>query len=101
MPEEVEMPEVFETFAELKRQGKARFLGASSHNDPAGVLRAAVEGGQYDVARSPLSHALYLNDILPRTQARFLSHEGHFSLPIKHMGTILKQLALDDTSVKH
>jgi aryl-alcohol dehydrogenase-like predicted oxidoreductase len=48
-PEEVDIPEIFETFAELKKQGKVRFLGVSSHNDPAGVLRAATESGKYDV----------------------------------------------------
>jgi len=49
-PEEVNVPEVFEIFAELKKQGKARYLGVSSHNDPAGVLKAAADTGQYDVA---------------------------------------------------
>ena len=48
-PEEVQVPEIFETFAMLKKQGKVRYLGVSSHNDPAGVLRAATESGQYDV----------------------------------------------------
>lgn len=49
-PEEVNVPEVFEIFSELKKQGKARYLGVSSHNDPAGVLKAAAETGKYDVA---------------------------------------------------
>lgn len=48
-PEEVQVPEIFETFAMLKKQGKVRYLGVSSHNDPAGVLRAAAESGKYDV----------------------------------------------------
>jgi len=48
-PEEVQIPEIFQTFAELKKQGKVRHLGVSSHNDPAGVLRAATGTGQYDV----------------------------------------------------
>ena len=34
----------------LKKQGKVRFLGVSTHNDPAGVLRAATATGKYDVA---------------------------------------------------
>src|SRR4029453_1200204 len=29
---------------------KVRFLGVTSHNDPAGVLRAAADAGHYDVA---------------------------------------------------
>jgi aryl-alcohol dehydrogenase-like predicted oxidoreductase len=49
-PEEVNVPEVFEIFADIKKQGKARYLGVSSHNDPAGVLKAAAATGKYDVA---------------------------------------------------
>jgi aryl-alcohol dehydrogenase-like predicted oxidoreductase len=49
-PEEVNIPEVFETFDDLKKQGKVRHLGVSSHNDPAGVLKAAAANGNYDVA---------------------------------------------------
>lgn len=49
-PEDLECPEIAETFQQLKKQGKVRFLGLSSHNDPAGVLRAATEKGYYDVA---------------------------------------------------
>ncbi len=48
-PEEVQIPEIFETFAALKQAGKVRYLGVSTHNDPAGVLRAAADTGQYDV----------------------------------------------------
>jgi aryl-alcohol dehydrogenase-like predicted oxidoreductase len=48
--EEVEMEETFTTFEQLKKDGKVRFLGVSSHNDPAGVLRAARESGHYEVA---------------------------------------------------
>lgn len=49
-PEEVQIPEIFETFDMLKKQGKVRYLGVSTHNDPAGVLNAAVDTGKYDVA---------------------------------------------------
>ena len=48
--EEVQIEETFTTFEKLKKEGKVRFLGVSTHNDPAGVLRAARETGQYDVA---------------------------------------------------
>ncbi|NND34590.1 MAG: hypothetical protein HKN76_18535 [Saprospiraceae bacterium] len=47
--EEVMIPETFATFEELKKEGKVRFLGLSTHNDPAGVLDAAIESGHYDV----------------------------------------------------
>lgn len=48
--EEVQIEETFTTFEQLKKDGKIRFLGVSSHNDPAGVLRAARETGRYQVA---------------------------------------------------
>jgi aryl-alcohol dehydrogenase-like predicted oxidoreductase len=48
--EEVEIDETFKTFEKLKKDGKVRFLGVSTHNDPAGVLRAARETGLYQVA---------------------------------------------------
>lgn len=48
-PEEVQIPEIYETFSQLKKEGKVRFLGVSTHNDPAGVLRAATATGHYDV----------------------------------------------------
>jgi aryl-alcohol dehydrogenase-like predicted oxidoreductase len=41
-------PEVFEAFEQLKKAGKARFLGASSHSDPAGVIEGAIDSGRYD-----------------------------------------------------
>ena len=47
--EEVMIPETFSTFEALKKEGKVRFLGLSTHNDPAGVLNTAVESGEYDV----------------------------------------------------
>ncbi|MDH4179451.1 MAG: aldo/keto reductase [Armatimonadota bacterium] len=43
-------PEIFEAFEILKRQGKARFFGLSAHSDPAGVLSAAIDSGQYSMA---------------------------------------------------
>ena len=48
-PEELDIPEILETFTTLKKQGKARFLGVTSHTDPAGILRKATALGHYDV----------------------------------------------------
>ena len=48
-PEEVEIQEIHETFDELKKEGLVRFMGLTTHNDPAGVLRAATATGKYDV----------------------------------------------------
>jgi aryl-alcohol dehydrogenase-like predicted oxidoreductase len=46
--DELENPHIHETFQELKKQGKVRFLGVTSHNDPAGTLRKAAELRHYD-----------------------------------------------------
>jgi aryl-alcohol dehydrogenase-like predicted oxidoreductase len=48
-PEEMEIPEIHETFLSLRKQGKVRFLGVSSHTDPAGILRAITRLGTHDM----------------------------------------------------
>ena len=48
-PEELDVPEILQTFQTIKKQGKVRFLGVTSHTDPAGVLRKATALGHYDV----------------------------------------------------
>lgn len=58
-PAELNVPEVFEAFERLKKSGKARHLGFSSHTDPGGTLRAAVDSGKYDmgmVAYNVINH---------------------------------------------
>ena len=47
---ETKIPEIFEAFERLKKDGKVRFLGVSAHNDPAGVLRGAMASGVYSMA---------------------------------------------------
>lgn len=47
-PEELDDPEIYATFLDLKKQGKVRFLGVTSHTDPAGILRKAADLGHYD-----------------------------------------------------
>ncbi len=47
---EVQVPEIYEAFEKLRQQGKVRFLGVSAHNDPAGVLKAAMETEVYSMA---------------------------------------------------
>ncbi len=49
-PQEVKVPEIFEAFERLKKDGKVRHLGFSAHSDPAGSLRAALETGMYSMA---------------------------------------------------
>ncbi|TWU32041.1 aldo/keto reductase [Novipirellula artificiosorum] len=48
-PEELRLPEIQATIDRLKQQGKIRFLGVTSHNDPAAILRTATEVGYYDL----------------------------------------------------
>lgn len=48
-PEELANEEMHETMDRLRKEGKFRFLGFSSHNDPAGNLSAAVASGKYDM----------------------------------------------------
>jgi aryl-alcohol dehydrogenase-like predicted oxidoreductase len=43
-------PEVLEAFEKVRKAGKARYLGVSAHNDPAGILEAAVKAKVYSVA---------------------------------------------------
>ncbi len=47
--EEVQNEEMFETIDYLKKQGKIRFFGVSTHNDAAGVITAATNSGKYDM----------------------------------------------------
>ncbi len=65
-PEEVLIPEIWETFEQLKRDGKVRFLGVSTHNDPAGVLRAAASTDQFDVCMCAynVANGGYLDDAI-------------------------------------
>ena len=43
-------PEIFDAFEQLRKSGKVRHFGVSSHTDPAGVLDAAVKTRQYTAA---------------------------------------------------
>lgn len=47
---ETQIPEIYEAYEKLKKAGKVRFLGVTAHNDPAGVLKGAVDSGVYSLA---------------------------------------------------
>ena len=49
-----------------------RFLGVTSHNDPAGVLRAATDAGHYDVAMVAYNviNGGYVERVAPTTRPR-------------------------------
>lgn len=64
-------PEIFEAFETLRKAGKVRHFGVSSHSDPGGVLDGAVESGQYSaamVAYNIVNHS-YVDAALDRAQA--------------------------------
>ena len=48
-PGEVNNPFIAEAFSELKKQGKVRFHGLSTHNDMAAILNAAIDARHFDV----------------------------------------------------
>lgn len=64
-------PEIFEAFETLRKAGKVRHFGVSSHSDPGGVLDGVVESGQYSaamVAYNIVNHS-YVDAALDRAQA--------------------------------
>lgn len=65
-PEEIRNPLIIETFNELKKQGKVRFLGFTSHHGMAELLTTAMELGYFDVvmlAYNVINHA-FLDNLL-------------------------------------
>jgi predicted aldo/keto reductase-like oxidoreductase len=48
-PEEIRNPVIIDTFRELKKQGKVRFLGFSTHHGMADLLNTAIELDYFDV----------------------------------------------------
>jgi aryl-alcohol dehydrogenase-like predicted oxidoreductase len=82
-PQELESPEIHETFLGLKKQGKVRFLGVTSHNDPAGILRRATQLGHYDVvmmAYNPINGG-YLEQAILDASA---SQVGMIAMKVAH-----------------
>ena len=69
-PAEVQIPEILEAFERLRQQGKVRFLGVTSHSDPAGVLKTAVNSGAY-------SAAMVAFNIVNRSYLEPLVEEAH------------------------
>ena len=69
-PEEVSCPVIIETFRELKKQGKVRHLGFSSHHGMAALLETAIKLGYFDVillAYNVINHA-FLDDLLRKAK---------------------------------
>ena len=70
--DELDNPHIYETFQELKKAGKVRFLGVTSHNDPATVVRKATDLGHYDavMAAYNLINAGYLDQAIINATAK-------------------------------
>jgi aryl-alcohol dehydrogenase-like predicted oxidoreductase len=69
--QELRIPEIKSTFDQLKQQGKVRFLGVTSHNDPAEIVRTATDVGYYDVVMMAYNviNGGYLDHALQRARA--------------------------------
>jgi aryl-alcohol dehydrogenase-like predicted oxidoreductase len=46
---EIKNPFIYETFNELKKQGKVRFLGFTAHHNMAALLDTAIDSGHFDL----------------------------------------------------
>ena len=66
--EVTKFPEIFEAFERLKKAGKVRHLGASSHSDPARVLQGVVDAGAYSV--SMVAYNIVNHSFMDETMAK-------------------------------
>lgn len=69
-PEEIRCPVIIETFRELKKQGKVRHLGFSTHHGMADLLNTAMELEYFDVillAYNVINHA-FLDHLLSKAK---------------------------------
>lgn len=76
--EELDIPEIYETFAGLRKQGKVRFLGVSTHTDPAAILRKAAALGFYDVVQAAYNivNAGYMDEALREAHTKGVGFIG-------------------------
>jgi aryl-alcohol dehydrogenase-like predicted oxidoreductase len=74
LAEDLASPGVVDVLHDLRRQGKVRFFGLTSHNDPAGVLDAAADTGHYAAAMVAYNvvNGGYVNAALGRAADRGL-----------------------------
>ena len=88
-PEQVAYPVVLEAFEELKKAGKVRFLGVTTHSNEAAVINKAVEMGYFDVVLT------VYNFMSPKqlTQAIAKAHKANMGIVIMKALKPLKALA--------
>lgn len=94
-------PEIFEAFETLKKAGKVRHLGLSSHTDPGGVLEAAVKAKVYSAAMVAYNmvNSPYVNSalaaahkaglgIISMKSARPFNFRAPRQTPVEHMAKL-------------
>ena len=64
--DELDNPHIYETFQEIRKSGKARYLGVTSHNDPAAILAKANDLRHYDAVMVAYNviNAGYLDQVI-------------------------------------
>ena len=103
-PAEVQIHEIYEAFELLRKQGKVRYLGVSAHNDPAGVLKAAIETRVYSLAMvacnilnwhyvAPVVEEAYKQDfgVIAMKTAQVIFQPDRSSTPVPERAQLLEQ----------
>jgi aryl-alcohol dehydrogenase-like predicted oxidoreductase len=94
-PAEATLPALQEALEKLKKEGKIRFTGLSTHFDYANICMAAINGGYYDVIIFPINIAT----LVPRIRNAVLESKkagesgkapGMYERPIIDVREILK-----------
>jgi aryl-alcohol dehydrogenase-like predicted oxidoreductase len=111
-PAEVQIHEIYEAFELLRKQGKVRYLGVSAHNDPAGVLKAALETGVYSLAMvacnilnwhyvAPVVEQAYKQDfgVIAMKTAQVIFQPDRSTTPVPERAALLEQTIPGDMNL--
>ena len=111
-PAEVQIHEIYEAFELLRKQGKVRYLGVSAHNDPAGVLKAAMRTGVYSLAMvacnilnwhyvAPVVEEAYKQDfgVIAMKTAQVIFQPDRSSTPVPERAALLEQTIPGDMNL--
>ncbi len=111
-PAEVQIHEIYEAFELLRKQGKVRYLGVSAHNDPAGVLKAAMQTGVYSLAMvacnilnwhyvAPVVEEAYKQDfgVIAMKTAQVIFQPDRSTTPVPERAALLEQTIPGDMNL--
>ncbi|MGC9997788.1 MAG: aldo/keto reductase [Terriglobia bacterium] len=111
-PAEVQIHEIYEAFELLRKQGKVRYLGVSAHNDPAGVLKAAIETGVYSLAMvacnilnwhyvAPMVEEAYKQDfgVIAMKTSQVIFQPDRSTTPVPERAALLEQTIPGDMNL--